>query len=88
MQDPFRQHFESNFEPLKDNPQVHHVENTNSSAHDIASDSNWSGFSDDEDTVEVIQERDLPSIKTESSREELTSFMVPNKVFKTPTNPI
>ena len=88
MQILFRQHFESNFEPLKGVLQTSKVEGTKTPAQDVASDLDWNGCSEDgEDAVEVVQGCVSPSFKAAALREGSMEFMVQDAIFKMLTSP-
>lgn len=77
LQALFRQHFETNFEPLNNlSPQLGDIEHVEAPTSDSESDSDWDGCSEGErNSVEVVHHSILPSSKAEVPKSELTAFM-------------
>ena len=78
LQALFRQHFETQFEPLVElDPGGDSVGNVEEAFAEDDSGSDWDGISEEnKEFIEVIHHSAVPSSKIEVSREELTAFMV------------
>ena len=78
LQTLFRQHFETNFEPIESlDSQLGKKMDTDVSSPDTQSESDWDGCSSEGETaVEVVHHYALQPSKAEVSRAELTTFTV------------